>query len=960
MVSLQQQGNSPLLTGRSRINTYLNLFLDLDLEKLFEVASTRWFRPNEVHAILSNYTLTKIQPQPIDNPSNGRVLLFDRKMLRNFRKDGHNWKKKKDGKTVQEAHEKLKIGNEDRIHVYYARSEDDPNFYRRCYWLLDKSLERIVLVHYRQTSEDNAVQGIPASLECTEVLSSKNRMHSGSPSTPVHSATDSAHSEELGSAVVSEETLGEYHVSCTGSTSTPLMDNCNDLQNHEFSLHDINTLEWDELVVSTVDDDSPVTRDGDGLSSYQQSNDIRNSINACFIPSNGVPGRLSSTLPLNATSGGDDYSVEQSISDFLHLGNGQDITAASLGAEKLNYDAEVYDWDALACSRKTPTFSDTGLVSQNNFGCWNVNSDSLVLLEDFQIQVPCTVDGEANSVTTMTGDPIFNITEISPGWSYSTEETKVIVVGNFCESMKHLMSSNIYCAFGDKCVAAEVVQPGVYRCKAPPQPPSPVNLFLTMDGCTPISQVLNFDYRSLPDVSSDCPAISSEDDSNNIKLDQVQKRLAYLLFSTSIKPTILSGRIHQKFFNGANKFALLTSPSVEKDWMKFLELGDTDTSSSAPTKDDFIHLLLKNKLQEWLLLKVAQGCKTTEHDSQGQGVIHLCAILNYTWTVRLFSLSGLSLDFRDIHGWTALHWAAYYGREQMIAALLSAGANPSLVTDPTSHSPGGSMASDLASKQGFNGLAAYLAEKALAAHFEAMSLSGNMNTEGVPAKTSIANFENAYSQNLSEQELCLKESLDAYRNAADAADRIQSAMRERALKLQTKAVRLHKPEMEASHIVAAMKIQHAYRNYNRRKMMKAATRIQSYFHTWKMRRDFVNKRKKAIKIQSIFRGHQVRKQYRKICWSVGVLEKAILRWRLKRRGLRGIQVENAEAMSFDTTPESTGEEGFFLLSRKQAEERVSRSVVRVQAMFRSYRAQQEYRRMKMAYEQAKLEFSELQ
>lgn len=185
----------------------------------------------------------------------------------------------------------------------------------------------------------------------------------------------------------------------------------------------------------------------------------------------------------------------------------------------------------------------------------------------------------------------------------------------------------------------------------------------------------------------------------------------------------------------------------------------------------------------------------------------------------------------------------------MIAALLSAGANPSLVTDPTSQSPGGSMASDLASKQGFNGLAAYLAERALAAHFEAMSLSGNLNTQGIPAKTSISNSENVYSQNLSEQELCLKESLDAYRNAADAADRIQSAMRERALKLQSKAVQLHKPEMEASHIVAAMKIQHAYRNYNRRKMMKAATRIQSYFHTWKTRRDFVNMRKKAIKIQ---------------------------------------------------------------------------------------------------------------
>lgn len=39
----------------------------------------------------------------------GTVVLFDRKMLRNFRRDGHNWKKKKDGKTVKEAHEHLKV-----------------------------------------------------------------------------------------------------------------------------------------------------------------------------------------------------------------------------------------------------------------------------------------------------------------------------------------------------------------------------------------------------------------------------------------------------------------------------------------------------------------------------------------------------------------------------------------------------------------------------------------------------------------------------------------------------------------------------------------------------------------------------------------------------------------------------------------------------------------------------------
>lgn len=108
--------------------------------------------------------------------------------------------------------------------------------------------------------------------------------------------------------------------------------------------------------------------------------------------------------------------------------------------------------------------------------------------------------------------------------------------------------------------------------------------------------------------------------------------------------------------------------------------------------------------------------------------------------------------------------------------------------------------------------------------------------------------------------------------------------------------------------------------------------------------------------QAAFRGHRVRKQYRKIVWSVGVLEKALLRWRLKRKGLRGIQVETTKTMKWDATPESTGEEEFYRISRVQAEERMQRSVVRVQAMFRSYRAQQEYRRMKMAHEQAKVTF----
>lgn len=36
----------------------------------------------------------------------------------------------------------LQVGNEERIHVYYAHGQDNPTFVRRCYWLLDKYVSK--------------------------------------------------------------------------------------------------------------------------------------------------------------------------------------------------------------------------------------------------------------------------------------------------------------------------------------------------------------------------------------------------------------------------------------------------------------------------------------------------------------------------------------------------------------------------------------------------------------------------------------------------------------------------------------------------------------------------------------------------------------------------------------------------------------------------------------------------
>ncbi|KAL9673725.1 hypothetical protein QQ045_029986 [Rhodiola kirilowii] len=114
---------------------YLNLQLDIPL--IIKEAKHRWLRPIEICEVIRNYQQFQLTAEAPTKPPAGSVFLFDRKTLRFFRKDGHRWRKKIDGKTVREAHEKLKAGSVDVLHCYYAHGEDNKNFQRRSYWMLE-------------------------------------------------------------------------------------------------------------------------------------------------------------------------------------------------------------------------------------------------------------------------------------------------------------------------------------------------------------------------------------------------------------------------------------------------------------------------------------------------------------------------------------------------------------------------------------------------------------------------------------------------------------------------------------------------------------------------------------------------------------------------------------------------------------------------------------------------------
>ncbi|KAK9807768.1 hypothetical protein WJX72_008671 [[Myrmecia] bisecta] len=152
------------------------------LKEILSKSRTCWLRNTEVCEVLQNYRAYGFQvskESPV-RPAGGTLYLFNRKTNRFFRRDQHVWRKKADGKTVRETHEKLKVGNKDMLNCYYAHAESLDNLQRRCYWLLEGD-DNIVLVHYLLAGQAKSVMRAQASMPAQLALQRSGQLtHSGS------------------------------------------------------------------------------------------------------------------------------------------------------------------------------------------------------------------------------------------------------------------------------------------------------------------------------------------------------------------------------------------------------------------------------------------------------------------------------------------------------------------------------------------------------------------------------------------------------------------------------------------------------------------------------------------------------------------------------------------------------------------------------------------------------------
>ncbi|KAL9672512.1 hypothetical protein QQ045_028763 [Rhodiola kirilowii] len=327
--------------------------------------------------------------------------------------------------------------------------------------------------------------------------------------------------------------------------------------------------------------------------------------------------------------------------------------------------------------------SDSGKY-WNSLDNENEGSEASSLLHHMQLDVD-----------SLSQEQLFTICDFSPDWAYSGTDTKVLITGTFLVNPMHSSGMKWSCMFGEIEVCAEQLTDHVLRCQAPSHAPGHVPFYVTCGNRLACSQIREFEFREKPNK----PLSAIFEDEVHI-----QVRLAKVLCSVK-----------------ASKWPDCSSEACDKCRIKQVLLSMwIDKQNEWKNVDEIIssrgncnsgllmQRLLEDRLYEWLIFKLHEGGTGLHHlDKFGQGVIHLASALGYEWGIRLIIAAGISPNFRDARGRTALYWASYYGREDAIIALVKFGAAAEAVNNPTPALPERVRAADLASSRGHKGIAGY-------------------------------------------------------------------------------------------------------------------------------------------------------------------------------------------------------------------------------------------------------------
>ncbi|URE25900.1 calmodulin-binding transcription activator, partial [Musa troglodytarum] len=815
-----------------------------DINKFNQEAQSRWLRPVEVLYILQNHESFNIAQKPPQKPPGGSLFLFNRRVLRYFRNDGYSWQKKKNGKTAREGHERLKVGNSDAINCYYARGEQNSCFQRRSYWMLDPAYEHIALVHYREVIEG---RNVPESTSSISNESSLTLRYGASVSNdqaqcfPSHTSEFNEPCQNSCGPGSVEEVSSKFDRGSNGTSQLNGMErseSCNQLWPPEINIA-LRSIE-EQLSLDTDDEDSFVCSKTGLLPCSNQN-----------VETHGLQ------LLNHETRNPQEETHQNSFDEFKQMSNGhiEDSMHNLLNnSDNLRWlhgspfqqsnSSEADYYVANHSCMKLGT--DEAPISVENSASASYLSDTWY--EQTQFEVPF---GTELSLTVPQGH-LFTIREVSPEWAFSSENTKVLITGNFLCSPSECAWAVL---FGDIEVPLEIVQDGVLRCLSPQHMAGKVKLCITSGNGKPCSEVHEFVFHEKQERASSSRALSPADAIKSSNELLLLVNLVQILFSGN--STVLSQLEHEQEVD----------PSWKKKRLKNqLELIIESILVGSEPPEMIMNLvlqeLLKDKLQQWLTSKHEgnpdEGSLLSKHE---RCIIHMISGLGYRWALHPILHSGMSINYRDSNGWTALHWAARFGREEMVAALLAAGASAGAVTNPTSHDPAGKTPASLAVDNGHKGLAGYLSEAALTTHLFSLTTEKTKILEGSASTETNRGVDNiserrAHLQGGTEDQLSLKDSLAAVRNATQAAARIQAAFRAYSFRKNIQKTDILQGiydifPTEVHGLSVASRLHKALFGSHDQKFDKAAVSIQKNYRRWRRRKEFIKLRTNVVKIQVI-------------------------------------------------------------------------------------------------------------
>ncbi|CAA0823597.1 Calmodulin-binding transcription activator 3 [Striga hermonthica] len=896
------------------------------------------------------------------------------RVLRYFRKDGHNWRKKKDGKTVKEAHERLKAGSVDVLHCYYAHGEENENFQRRSYWMLEEELSHIVLVHYREVKGSRANYNRFRDADVTpnsgqnpdvsnstmygsEASRSRQYDHQGASQvtdTTSHNSTQASEREDAESAYRHEanavlQSIRELQLPAkqkmeVGSIPYYPVPTSNNYQGQLSALPDTSfgNIQQGETSEITTDISFTYGLHRNDVPTWEK---IVESSNSGFESVN-FQSSLASTQSsaVSIMPGQDNQLFDQAFTGVF--GKRQELGSHSGGIEA--WQASESDSSQMSKWSTDQKLDGNLNLGQNTY----YSSVGQPLLNDRR-----TKPNDANQVeiSDSLGLPDIHLTEQNGNTVESSLRSD-------CSQNLNLDNKTNYSALRQPLLDG-VMREGLRKLDSFDRWMSKELGDVAESTMHPGSGVY---WETVGSEDGDESGISTQALDNyvlgpSLSQDQLFSIIDFSpnwAFSGTEIKVLISGRFLRSYdqvekYGWACMFGEIEVPAQIVGDGVLRCLTPAHETGRVPFYITCSNRLACSEVREFEFLGSVQDVDlgdTSDETLLHMRFVKLLSLGSSTSEASVQAISPrtselclkISALLRDDTEWEQMlnitkqdEFSADKVKDQLLQKLLKEKLHDWLLQKvgegdkgPGVLDEGGQGVLHFAAALGYD----WAIPPTIAAAVETVS----------ERTATPAGDEGDQTHGLS-----LQDSLAAVRNATQAAARIHQVFRLQSFQrkqLEEYSDGKFRTSNERALSLLAGKSKRS--GQHNEPVLAAAVRIQNKFRSWKGRKDFLLIRQRVIKIQAHVRGHQVRKNYRKIIWSVGILDKVILRWRRKGRGLSRFKTETQATDSSMVDTETNEDDYDFLKEgRKKTEERLQKALARVKSMVQYPEARDQYRRL---------------